>query len=176
MIRLRRIDGAADAPLCAQIYFDAVRGASGGPYSDHELAAWAPNVPSGPEWSDRFRDGSGFLAYRGEKAVGFMLMTQDHHIDLAFVLPSARGQGTAGQLYDAILAETPSNAPLFTFASLLFRPFFGTSRLAGDRDPAHRKKRRNADAICYDTGQRTNPTYMTKSGRVPHRTSKGVGS
>lgn len=123
MIRLRRIDGAADAPLCAQIYFDAVRGASGGPYSDHELAAWAPNVPSGPEWSDRFRDGSGFLAYRGEKAVGFMLMTQDHHIDLAFVLPSARGQGTAGQLYDAILAETPSNAPLFTFASFLFRPF-----------------------------------------------------
>ncbi len=123
MIRLRRIDGAADAPLCAQIYSDAVRGVSGGPYSDNELAAWAPKVPSGREWSDRFRDSSGFLAYRGEKAVGFMLMTQDHHIDLAFVLPGERGQGTAAKLYDAILAETPSDAPFFTFASLFFRPF-----------------------------------------------------
>ncbi|MEL7345696.1 MAG: GNAT family N-acetyltransferase [Pseudomonadota bacterium] len=121
MITIRRLV-ASDAPLCSDVFFNAVRGATGGPYSGAELAAWAPAPPAGPDWTARISDGIGHIAERDGTAVGFMTTTQRGYIDLAFVLPDERGQGTAAALYDAMLAEI-SHPRLATHASHFFRPF-----------------------------------------------------
>lgn len=125
MISISRQEGVAHSATCARLYFEAVRGALGGGYSNAQLAAWAPELPQDDGWRERFRTGITIIAERGTRPVGFMLLAPGGHIDLAFVMPDERGKGTAAQLYDALLIEArdQGRTSLTTFASHFFRPF-----------------------------------------------------
>lgn len=115
-----------DAAATARIYFDAVRIGARTHYGDAQRRAWAPRVPETAAWLDRLRPQTVLVAERDGQVIGFMTLTAEGCIDLAFVTPDHIGRGVAKQLYDAILAEAEGRglASLHTEASHLARAFF----------------------------------------------------
>ena len=75
---------------------------------------------------DRLKSQTVFVAERQGRVVGFMTLTAEGCIDLAYVAPDAIGQGIGKALYDSILSEAAkSGVPrLTTEASHLARAFF----------------------------------------------------
>ena len=55
--------------------------------------------------------------------IGFMSVTAEHHISMAFVHPDWHRQGVAGALYDRLL-ESVKTPPKTVHASLIAQPFF----------------------------------------------------
>ena len=123
--RIRRFR-PEDAAATARIFFDAVRVGAQGHYDDAQRRAWAPDVPDTAAWRARLEAQTVRVAERDGVVVGFMTLRADGCIDLAFVAPAAMGQGVAGALYEAILAEASrlGLSRLHAEASHLARPFF----------------------------------------------------
>jgi len=87
-----------DAPALAQVFFDAVRQGPG-PYSPAQRAAWMPAPPDPTEFAARLRQYHVAVAEVSGQPVGFMAMTHQGYIDLAFILPGHRGHGGFRKLY-----------------------------------------------------------------------------
>jgi putative acetyltransferase len=115
----------ADAAATAQLFYDAVRGGTDAHYDPDQRRAWAPEVPDTDAWRDRLADQTVFVAERAGRLAGFMTLTADGCIDLAFVAPDCTGQGIAGALYDRIVdaAREKGLTHLTADASHLLRPF-----------------------------------------------------
>lgn len=115
----------ADAPLLGTIFLRAIREGPS-PYSDAQRAAWAPELPDPEEWAARLAAQRVAVAERDRAPVGFMTLARDGYIDLAFILPVARGQGNFAALCDRIEQwARGDNCPrLWTFASLMAEPAF----------------------------------------------------
>lgn len=115
-----------DAEATAQVFFRSVREGARDYYDEAQRAAWAPNLPEVESWCQRLDEQHVFIAERNGVTVGFMTLTIQGVIDLAFVQPEELGRGTGKQLYDRLLAEAHDLRfqVLRTEASHLARPFF----------------------------------------------------
>ena len=112
-----------DRAACAAIFFRAVREGAAGHYDAAQRAAWAP---AGAETgADRLAHQWCLVAERDGTPAGFLSMTPEGHLDMAFVLPEEMGRGTAAALYDALLARARGAGlqRLTVHASHLARPF-----------------------------------------------------
>lgn len=108
-----------DAPALAQVFFDAVRlGPS--PYTQAQRAAWMPTPPDPSEFAARLRHLYVTVAVVSGQPVGFMAMTHQGYIDLAFVLQGYRGHGGFRRLYEVLEQQAARDgiARLKTHASL----------------------------------------------------------
>lgn len=95
-------------------------------YTAKERAAWAPDPAPPPDWGARLGGQVTRVAIRKAAIRGFMTLGHDGHLDLAYVLPEERGQGTADALLAALeeVARARGMRWLTTEASLVARPFF----------------------------------------------------
>ena len=115
-----------DAGATAQIFFDSIRLGTQDYYDEAQRHAWAPRVPETSKWLSRLKSQTVFVAERHGCVVGFMTLTAEGCIGLAYVVPDAIGQGIGKALYDAILSEAEIiGLPKLTAeASHLARAFF----------------------------------------------------
>lgn len=117
----------ADAGALTNVFFCAVREGALGPYTETQCAAWAPSRPTLTYWAERTRGLDIVVAEVDDTILGFMAWNaRDGDLDMAFVLPEARGTGVADALY-RIVENRARNAEikkLHTMASYLARPFF----------------------------------------------------
>ncbi len=115
-----------DVPATAQIFYDAVHQGTRDFYDDSQRHAWASEVPDLERWLARLRPQTVLVAEADTRIVGFMTLTKDGCIDLAFVAPDAMGRGVATRLYEELVCVAKANglARLWTDASHLARGFF----------------------------------------------------
>lgn len=115
-----------DADALAGLFFRAVHEGAAGSYSAEQRAAWAPERPSGPVWENRLGTAHTVVAEEAAGLCGFMSLTPEGYIDLAFVLPEAKGGGVAAELYRAIESEARDRGLglIWTDASHPARRFF----------------------------------------------------
>jgi putative acetyltransferase len=109
-----------DATHLADVFFASVHeGAS--PYTEAERTAWLPARPSTQVFAERLAGLHVVVAEDRGRIVGFMGMTPDGLIDLAFILPEARGSGVFRYLCEIIEATARADGlnRLRTHASLM---------------------------------------------------------
>lgn len=115
-----------DASAAANLFYEAVQTGAKAAYTQEQRDAWAPAIPDVAMWRDRMAAQYSVVAYQGDELLGFMTLTEEGVIDLAFVHPRAMGSGVAGKLYDEIMEEARTRplTTLQTRASHLARRFF----------------------------------------------------
>lgn len=115
-----------DASAAANLFFEAVQIGAKAAYTQEQRNVWAPAIPDVNTWRDRLAAQYSVVAYQGTELLGFMTLTEDGLIDLAFVRPKVMGSGVAGKLYDVIIKEarTRQLPTLQTRASHMARRFF----------------------------------------------------
>jgi putative acetyltransferase len=92
-----------DAADLAEVFFRSVRQVAISDYTPAQVSAWAPERRTA-EWSHQWAsDGRLVLLATNEndRAVAFIDLEPDGHIDHIFCAPEAAGQGIASQLYEA---------------------------------------------------------------------------
>ncbi len=115
-----------DAEACARLFYETVRRAAGPAYGDREREAWAPEVPDTRDWCQRLAAAETWVAEDREGVSGFMSLTPQGLVDLAYVRADRIGSGVAHQLHGALLqaARAAGLEKLETDASDLARVFF----------------------------------------------------
>ncbi|MGO4852573.1 GNAT family N-acetyltransferase [Phaeovulum sp. W22_SRMD_FR3] len=116
---------AADADGLAQVMFRAIHAAPS-PYTKAERAAWLPQPHAGPDWAARLAAQTVVVAQGRAGILGFLSLDTEGYVDLAFILPEARGSGLFRALHSQIEAEAwAAGLPrLYTHASLMAEPAF----------------------------------------------------
>ena len=116
---------AGDAVACADLFYRAVREGAAAKYSADQRRAWVPERPDAAEFAAKLGAQRCFVADDGA-IQGFMSLTDEGYLDMAYVDPAQRGTRLAGQLHAAVLnqAHNLRLRRLTTHASLLARPFF----------------------------------------------------
>ncbi|MCT4559703.1 MAG: GNAT family N-acetyltransferase [Pelagimonas sp.] len=116
----------ADYARLGQVMFDAIRGGES-PYSTAQRRAWISQVPFGQAWNARLARQHVFVAEVDGAVVGFM-SAQRNEIDLAFVLPAARGRGGFRSLYERLEATLIAEGwgAVTAYASLMAQPAFSS--------------------------------------------------
>ena len=117
-----------DAADLADVFFRSVRQVALSDYTPAQVAAWAPE-PRTAEWAHgEASDGRLVLvaADDNDRAVAYIDLEPNGHIDRVFCAPEAAGQGIASRLYDAVeaVAREQGITRLFTEASELARRLF----------------------------------------------------
>ncbi|MCT8162054.1 GNAT family N-acetyltransferase [Pseudoruegeria sp. SHC-113] len=114
-----RLADPADFTALGQVMYAAIH-ATPSPYSAEARTAWLPAPNSGPAWEARLASQFVLLADSPAGPAGFASLTPDGYIDLAFLLPAARGTGLFRQLIAGLEAEAWRRgiARLHTHASL----------------------------------------------------------
>ncbi len=118
--------GVDDLDALGAVFFRAVREGAAPRYSEAERTAWAPEAPSGAGWAKRLEGLELLLAEEGDTPLGFMGMSPDGYLDMAFVTPEARAKGVSDAIY-AVLecrARAKRLTELSTHASLMAKSFF----------------------------------------------------
>jgi putative acetyltransferase len=117
-----------DAADLADVFFRSVRQVARSDYTAAQVRAWAPE-PRTAEWAhDEASDGRLVLVAANEedRAVAYIDLEPNGHINRLFCAPEAAGQGIASRLYDAMEAAAREQRiqRLFTEASELARHLF----------------------------------------------------
>lgn len=114
-----------DAAVLADIFYRAIRE---GPslYSEVQRRAWMDAPPDTAQFARKLEAAHVAVACEDEKPIGFMACDPSGYVDLAFILPQARGQGVFRGLYDMIERQLRNDgvAQLRTHASLTAEPAF----------------------------------------------------
>jgi len=117
-----------DASALAHIFHAAVHRIARLHYSDEQVQAWAPQIPSAEGFRSRRADGRLLLvaADRHDQPLAHGDLEPDGHIDHFYCRPDAAGTGVASALYDALEAEGRGRGlnRLFVEASEPARRFF----------------------------------------------------
>ncbi len=119
-----RIATAADSDPLGVVMFRAIHEGDS-PYTKAQRTAWLPKPNSGADWAARLLDQHVLLA-QADEITGFMSVTQEGYVDLAYILPEVRGQGLFAQLLEQVEAEARGQGAkqLTTHASLMAQPAF----------------------------------------------------
>ena len=114
-----------DADALGRVMFRAVREGPA-PYTEAQRRAWTPDVPGGSEWGAKLAAQTIAVAMGAEGLVGFVTTTPDGEVDLAFLLPEARGHGTFRTLLRMVEDDARASGlrRLTTFASIMAEPAF----------------------------------------------------
>ena len=117
-----------DAADLADVFFRSVRQVAVSEYTDAQVKAWAPE-PRTAEWAhEEASDGRLVLVAANEegRAVAYIDLESNGHINRVFCAPEAAGQGIASRLYDAVesAAREQGIRHLFTEASELAKRLF----------------------------------------------------
>lgn len=117
---------ADDTSQTADVFYEAVHVGAKDVYDEKQRKAWAPKRPDLSSWEERKTAQTSKVALLDTDVVGFMTLTSEGKIDLAFVIPDAMGKGVAGKLYASLLrdAKSAGHRQLTTEASHLARSFF----------------------------------------------------
>ncbi|QBF31292.1 GNAT family N-acetyltransferase [Thalassococcus sp. S3] len=123
MIRAYRSE---DHAACYAVFRRAVLEGARDFYSAAERDVWAGPAETDPGKPDKLLDQWCWVAEKDNDIRGFMSLTKDGYLDMAFVLPEEMGKGTARELYDALItkARTEGFDRLTVHASHLARRFF----------------------------------------------------
>lgn len=117
-----------DAAGLADVFFRSVRQVALSDYTAAQVAAWAPERPAPERLHKMATDGRLTLVAVNaqDRAVAFIDLEPDGHIDHLFCAPEAAGHGIASQLYGAVEAAARRQGinRLFTEASELARRVF----------------------------------------------------
>lgn len=116
-----------DAADLADVFFRSVREVAVSDYTAAQVVAWAPKRATPAKMHETASDGRQTLvAADRDRAVAYIDLEPDGHIDHLYCAPEAAGHGVASQLYEAIEAEARKQgiSRLYTEASELARRFF----------------------------------------------------
>jgi putative acetyltransferase len=117
-----------DAGDLADVFFRSVRQVALSDYTSAQVGAWAPEYPTPEQMHEAASDGRLTLIAANEhnRAVAYIDLEPDGHIDHLFCAPEAAGHGIASQLYEAAEAAARKQGirRLFTEASELARRVF----------------------------------------------------
>ena len=107
-----------DHPSLAQVMFRAIHDGDS-PYTPAQRNAWCPTPPQGNGWQARLAAQHVFMA-EDSTPLGFMTLRDDGYLDLAYILPEARGNGLFRRLYTRIedTARSLGLSKIETHASL----------------------------------------------------------
>ncbi len=103
-VRLRGFQ-TEDGRATAEIFYRSVRCGARAFYDERQRRAWAPRIPDAEAWLARLRLQTVLVAERDGAVLGFMSLSAEGCIDLAYVAPEAIGRGIGRALYDAIVRE-----------------------------------------------------------------------
>ena len=117
---------ASDSRDIADLFHDSVHGISTDLYSREQLEAWAPSPPDYPFWEARLRETRPFVAVLGGRAVGFIELEADGHIDCMYVHPHYQRRGVAAALFAhaSHVAIARGCRTLYVEASIPAKAFF----------------------------------------------------
>ena len=124
----------------AEVYYRAVREGAKGAYSEAQLEAWAPQVE--PNWDkpDKLLDQWAWVAVEDQgRMLGVMSLDHTGYLDMAFVIPEAKGTKVAPSLYAALISQARDAGltHLTVRASILARRFFLKQGWQVDRRHMH---------------------------------------
>ncbi len=125
-VREIRRGRADDIPALIDILWRGVHEGAAPRYSAQQCRAWMPVRPTPEGFAIRLAGQAVFVAELDGVPTGFMTLRGDGCVDFAYVVPEARGTGTA----DALLAMLVNHArisgigTLTARASDMARPFF----------------------------------------------------
>ncbi|THD82792.1 GNAT family N-acetyltransferase [Aliigemmobacter aestuarii] len=94
---------AEDRAECAALFYRAVHEGAAGAYDAVQRADWAPSPLPDLSKPDRKLDQFAWVSEADGRITGFMTLTREGHLDMAFVLPEVMGKGHAAALYDVLL-------------------------------------------------------------------------
>lgn len=94
---------AEDRAACAAVFYRAVHEGAAGAYSPEQRADWAPSPVPNLDKPHKLLTQNTWVSEQAGQITGFMSLTDDGHLDMAFVLPEAMGKGHAGALYEGLL-------------------------------------------------------------------------
>lgn len=118
----------SDADDLARIFFAAIHEIASHHYSEQQVSAWAPDLPSTGRFEQRGTDGRLLLVAVDDfdKPLAYGDLELDGHIDHLFCRPDAAGTGVTSVLYDHIEAAAAERGltRLFVEASEPARRFF----------------------------------------------------
>ena len=115
-----------DARATARLFHETVRDATTTGYTAAQRQAWSPEMPDIAPWHERLAGANTLLAEDGDGLAGFMSLTDDGYLDLAFVRADKVGTGIAKTLYDVLTdhARAAGLTVLTKDASHMARRFF----------------------------------------------------
>lgn len=102
VIRPYRPEDRAAAKL---IYRRAILEGTRDVIGEAERIAWAGTAETDPMTEDKLTAQWCWIAEEDGRPTGFMSLCPDGLLDMAFVIPEVMGTGTAGALYDVLLAK-----------------------------------------------------------------------
>ncbi|MEO1039464.1 MAG: GNAT family N-acetyltransferase [Pseudomonadota bacterium] len=116
----------SDAEALSHLMHQAIHEGAAGAYDKAQRQAWSPAPWPDARFSQRIAGQHCRVGVDASGAAGFMTLTAEGRIDLAFVRPDRMGSGLAGALYEALLvtARQEGFSRLTVEASHLARPFF----------------------------------------------------
>ncbi|MGJ3233194.1 MAG: GNAT family N-acetyltransferase [Oceanicaulis sp.] len=121
-----RLAHCGDMAGLAALLHRAVHEGAAGAYTPEQRAAWSPAPRSAAAMGERLEGQWILMAEDAAGPAGFFTLTAGGLIDLAYLRPDRKGDGLAGRLYDALLAEADRRglAVLTVEASHIARRFF----------------------------------------------------
>lgn len=116
---------AEDRAVCLTVFYRAVREGAASFYDAVQREAWAPTPKPDLTKADKLLDQSAWVSEEAGQITGFMSLTTEGHLDMAFVLPEVMGKGHAAALYDRLQdhARAKGFAKLTVHASEYSRRF-----------------------------------------------------
>jgi putative acetyltransferase len=99
-----------DRAAAALIYYRAIMEGTVGHLTEAERAAWARSLQPDLSKPDKLLAQWCWIAEEDGQPTGFMSLCHDGLLDMAFVIPEVMGKGTAGALYEVLLAKARAEA------------------------------------------------------------------
>lgn len=121
-----RRGAAEDIPVLIEILWRGVHEGAAPRYSAQQRRAWMPERPTPRAYAERLAGQMVFVAEQDGAPIGFMTLRTDGYLDFAYVVPEARGTGTADTLLAMLVNHAHINGmtTLTARASDMARPFF----------------------------------------------------